>query len=138
MSHIRALAEVGWWPSPKTCHEPVRSLNASTPPRNPLYLIERDCPPIPFTQEEKMYFSKTASLSDWRHRFYRRRATATGLELQFRQAVEIILSFAQFPSSSWTAHARRESLGREMTSVVSQERLPGQSQARAARAPVVY
>src|ERR1035441_10075642 len=52
--------EVGWLPSPRTCHESVRSLNASTPSRNPLYLIERDCRPIPFTQEEKRYFSKTA------------------------------------------------------------------------------
>jgi hypothetical protein len=57
--------EVGWLPSPRTCHESVRSLNTSTPSRNPLYLIERDCRPIPFTQEE-----------------------------------------------NWTAHARRESLGR--------------------------
>ena len=35
-------------------------MNASTPSRNPLYLIERDCRPIHFTQEEKRYFSKTA------------------------------------------------------------------------------
>src|ERR1019366_7197661 len=45
--------------APELAMKSVRSLNASTPSRNPLYLIERDCRPIPFTQEEKRYSSKT-------------------------------------------------------------------------------